>query len=246
VSAFTSTRPRVAAEGGRLRLVGQNVSGVEARGKHLLLRFEGGAVLHTHMGMTGSWHLYREGSRWRRPPHRARAVVTAGGVVAVCFDAPTVELVPPAQAPPLAALGPDVVAPDFDLAEARRRLRSRPEREIGAALLDQTALAGIGNIHKSEALFACGVSPFARVGALDDAALDRLVRTASRRMRESVLGGGRSRGAWVYGRAYRPCRRCGTRIERAAQGRPPRSTYWCPSCQGRKDRGPLASWKAIE
>jgi endonuclease-8 len=230
VTAFTSTKPRVAAEARRLRLVGQRVSGVEARGKHLLMRFERGAVLHTHMGMTGSWHLYREGSRWRRPAHRARAVVTADGVVAVCFDAPTVELMSPAQELPLAALGPDVIAPDFDLPEARRRLRSQPEREIGDALLDQGAVAGIGNIHKSEALFACGQSPFTRVGALDDAALDRLLHTAARRMRESVMG--RKRVTFVYGRARRPCRRCGTRLERAYQGDPPRSTYWCPRCQG--------------
>jgi endonuclease-8 len=205
------------------------MSAVEARGKHLLMRFERGAVLHTHMGMTGSWHLYREGSRWRRPAHRARAVVTAEGVVAVCFDAPTVELVSPAQEPPLAALGPDVIAADFDLAEARRRLRSAPEREIGVALLDQGAVASIGNIHKSEALFACGVSPFARVADLDDAILGRLLRTAARRMRESVLRRAPSRS--VYGRAARPCRRCGTQIERAPQGRPGRSTYFCPQCQ---------------
>jgi endonuclease-8 len=231
VTAFASTKPRLAAEARRLRVVGQRVSSVEARGKHLLLRFERGALLHTHMGMTGSWHLYREGSRWRRPLHRARAAVTAEGVVAVCFDAPTVELLSPAQEPPLGALGPDILAHGFDLAEARRRLRSRPEREIGAALLDQTALAGIGNIHKSEALFACGQNPFTRVSALDDAALDRLLRTAARRMRESVLGGGRSRATSVYGRTRRPCPRCGTLVERVYQGDPPRSTYWCPSCQ---------------
>jgi endonuclease-8 len=210
-------------------LVGQRVSGVEARGKHLLMRFERGAVLHTHMRMTGSWHLYREGSRWQRPAHRARAVVTAEGVVAVCFDAPTVELVPPAQEPPLAALGPDVIAPDFDVAEGRRRLRSRPEREIGAALLDQGAVAGIGNIHKSEALFACRQNPFTPVSALDDATLDRLLRTAARRMRDSVLA--RPRVTSVYGRAHRPCRRCGDLIERVHQGSPRRSTYFCPRCQ---------------
>jgi endonuclease-8 len=238
---FDSPLPPVMAAARRLRVVGRKVDSVDARGKHLLVRFEGGPVLHTHQGMHGSWHLYRPGSRWRRPAHRARVVVETAEVRAVCFDAPRVELLSAARErehPALARLGPDVLGEGFDLQEARRRLHSRGALEIGAALLDQQAIAGIGNVYKSEVLFLCGVSPFARVHTLDDATLDRLVATARRLMTRSVETGVRRTGSplapfalWVYGRAGRPCRRCGTTLQRRAHGDPPRSTFWCSTCQ---------------
>ena len=241
VVAFDSVVPAVTAAAERLRLVGRSVEGVEARGKHLLVRFTGGAVLHTHQGMRGSWHLYRRDGPRRRPASRARAAIETADVVALCFLSPVVELLSPSAVgshPALARLGPDVLKPDFDPAVARRRLRERTHAEIGVALMDQTALAGIGNVYKSEALFLSGVSPFARVGGLDDATLDSLVAVARDLMRRN-LGPGMRRTTtplspgrlWVYRRAGLPCRRCGSTIARAVQAEQARSTYYCPTCQ---------------
>lgn len=240
VTRFASTVPKVAAEARRLRIVGSTVSSVEARGKHLLMRFttRPPAALHTHMGMTGSWHLYRPGSRWGKPEHLARVVVETPEAVAVCFSPPTVEWLrdrDEAVQPALAGLGPDVVAPEFDAAAALRRLRARNEVSIAAALLDQRALSGIGNIYRCESLFGCGVDPFATVGSLPDDVLARVVTTARRMMRASVAGTARVAGIrsryGVYRRAGRPCRRCGTLIRARRHGTPPRTLYWCPRCQ---------------
>jgi endonuclease-8 len=241
VTALRLATPALSSEARRHRLEGSTVVAVEARGKHLLVRFSTGVALHTHLGMTGSWHLYRSGSRWRQPAHLARVVLEADGVVAVCFVPRVVELVAerdePAH-PTLVALGPDVVSEGFDAAAAVARLRERGRAEIGAALLDQTALSGIGNIYKSEVLFLRGVDPFAPVAVLAPERLRRIVETAHKLMRRSVVaqvhqtaGGGGSGQYWVYGRARRPCRRCATLIRVARQGSPSRTTYWCPRCQ---------------
>ena len=240
VTAFRSRLAAVALAARRQRVIGSEVTAVEARGKHLLVRFSTGAALHTHMGMTGSWHLYRAGSRWQKPEAMARVVLEAGPVVAVCFVPRVVELMPPGEEaahPSLARLGPDILAPARDEAPAVAGLRARGGDEIGAALLDQTVLSGVGNIWKSESLFLAGVDPFARVDAVDDAALARVVRAAMREMHRSVRDGagetdGRTRGRyWVYRRSGRPCRRCATVIRMARQGPMRRSTYWCPRCQ---------------
>jgi endonuclease-8 len=242
VTGFRSTLPRVAAEARRLRVVGSRVLAVEARGKHLLVRFGAAgarerAVLHTHMGMTGSWHLYRAGTPWRISEGAARAVIECGAVLAVCFSAPKVELLSPVAEiahAGLAGLGPDVVAPAFDLDAALARLRTRAAVPIGVALLDQEALSGIGNIYKSETLFLCGADPFAPVQSFGGPALARIVRTARRLMVAAVEGGGGTgprTASWVYRRSGRPCRRCGAIIARALQGEQRRSTYWCPRCQ---------------
>ncbi len=220
------------------RVVGKRVDAVEAQGKNLLIRFDGGLELRTHLRMNGSWHRYRPGERWRRPPARARLVLEVDGAVAVCFDAPVVELFETRAEPvhpTLSTLGPDLLSPDFDAAETHRRLR-HPERRdmtISAALLDQRALAGIGNIWRSETLFAERVDPLATVGSLDDATLDRLIAAARRLLVTSAgMGPGRAATA-VYRRTGRPCPRCGTPIRSAPlQGDSPRTTYWCPSCQG--------------
>ncbi len=207
---------------------GTVVDRVEANGKHCLLHFDDGRVLHTHMRMTGSWHLYRPGERWRKKPAAMRALVEVHDWVAVCFAAPVVELT---DAPPVAHLGPDLCRADADLDEAVRRMGelSPPDRTIGEALLDQRVAAGIGNIWKNEACFACGVDPFTPVGDLDDARRRQLLATASTQLRASTEG---DRGVMaVYGRRDRPCRRCGTTIRWAPQGDQRRGTYWCPTCQ---------------
>lgn len=131
VTAFSSPLPRVAESARRLRVEGSRIDTVEAKGKHLLMRFSNGAVLRTHMHMTGSWHLYRFGSRWQAPPHLARVVVRAGEVVAVCFSAPTVDLYDgPRARQAVSHLGPDVLAEELDEAEVLRRLRERGDEEI--------------------------------------------------------------------------------------------------------------------
>jgi endonuclease-8 len=236
---FQSPLPTVATAARRLEIVGSVVDRVEARGKHLLMRFQGGAVLHTHQGMKGRWHLRRTGAP---APRRApRAVVTVDGVVAACYGSPVVEVLSSRQVaahPALSRLGPDLLRSDFDPREARVRLRARGDFEVGVALMDQTAVAGIGNVYKSETLFLAGVSPFARVRDLDDETLNRLVATARELLGRNLGPGGRRttpRSApgplWVYGRRGRACRRCGTAIRRLSQGEQARSTYFCPRCQ---------------
>lgn len=241
VTAFESALPAVSQRAQGAGLVGQRVAGVEANGKHLLLRFEGGVTLHTHLGMRGSWHLYRTSSRWRKPRTSARIVLTADGVVAVCFAPMLAELLTPAELRKnlrLTRLGPDALAAGFDPAQAVTRLRARADLEVGVALVDQKALAGVGNIHKSEALFLCGVNPFARVEALADATLVRVVRTAAEQLRRGAERPERKGSPplapgtlYVYGRGGEPCRRCGETVRRAYQGLMRRSTYWCPRCQ---------------
>ena len=219
---------------------GATVVSVEARGKHLLVGFDDGHVLHTHMGMTGSWHLYAPGERWRKPPWLARAVVEVEGAVAVCFSAPTVELLHERDPTPhrsLDGLGPDlcVADPDLDGAVARMAQVPDPGTAIADVLLDQRVASGIGNVYKSEALFACGVDPFLPVERVDEPSRRRLLDTASHMLRANLGSGPRTTiagGLAVYGRARRPCRRCGTPIRTARQGPMARSTYWCPRCQG--------------
>ena len=224
-------------------LDGRRVERVEARGKNLLIHFDDGRSVLTHMRMNGSWHVYRPGERWQRAERRARLVLETDDFVAVCFDAPVVELVAAgrqAHHPTLARLGPDVLSSEFDAEEARRRLRARGDAPIGEALVVQRAVAGVGNIYKSESLFLSRLDPWRRVADIADADLDRLVATARELMTRNVgtmprstrptLGGGG--GTWVYGRRGEPCWECGTRIEMRRQGEALRSTYYCPKCQG--------------
>ncbi len=231
------------------RLVGARIDAVESVGKNLLIRFDNGLEVRTHLRMNGSWHRYRPGERWRRPAARARLVLEVPGAVAVCFDAPVVELFEQraeSQHHALAGLGPDLLDPGFDAAEAIRRLRdpSRADMAIAEAITDQRALAGIGNVYKNEVLFIERVSPFRAVRDVDDADLARLVETARRLLVVNAAGAGgperittgRDRASvgplWVYGRSGRPCRRCGTTLRSARQGRDiPRVTTWCPACQ---------------
>ncbi|MDQ3757965.1 MAG: DNA glycosylase [Actinomycetota bacterium] len=212
------------------RIVGRRVVAVEARAKHLLVRFEGGDVLHTHMQMTGSWHVYSRGERWRKPDWKAAAVLEAGDRVAVCFDAPVVELLTEREAeehPALAGLGPDVLRPPIDTAEVRRRAATRPPTtSIGELLLDQQVVSGIGNIWRCEVLFVRRVHPDTPIGDLSADELDALVTEAGR-----LMSTGRNRPA-VYGRAGRPCPRCGTPVAIKRAGDNDRHVYWCPTCQG--------------
>lgn len=221
-------------------LIGRRVEDVEARGKHLLVRFDDGRTLHTHMRMDGSWHIYRPGEAWQRSERVAVAVIETEPWVAVCFSAPTCVLLGPGElSEALRQLGPDLLDPDVDLGEALARLRGRPELPIGEALMRQHLVAGIGNVFKSEVLFLRRVSPFVKSGELSDEALRGLLEEAQRLMKESVRGGSRitrrrfgSSRLWVYGRSGKPCFTCGHRIRMRRQGEDGRSTYFCPACQG--------------
>jgi endonuclease-8 len=233
-------------------IAGRTVEAVRAAGKHLLVCFSGGLTLRTHLRMNGSWHIYRPGERWQRPARDMRVLVETADFVAVGFNVPEAELLDDAalaRHEGLRALGPDLLAEAFDEAEALRRLRARPDAEIANALLDQRAMAGLGNVYKSEILFLCGIDPTTTVGALSDDRLGKIVATAAKLIRANV---GESKGAgivtyggmrrttgranpadrlWVYGRGGDPCRRCRTPIAYRKQGPDARGTYYCPRCQ---------------
>ena len=246
VSGFRSDVPQVIAAAARAPLVGRTVSAVEAKGKHLFVRFgeaPDDPVLRSHLGMQGSWHIYRPGETWQRPERQARVVIETDRFVVPCFNAPTMELRTArdlAADPQLAALGPDAITDVFDADEAVRRLRARPDLAIGVAILDQRALAGVGNVFKSELLFIRRLSPFQRVAELDDAELRALVDEAHRQlvanrgggMRVTRPGAPRHETLWIYGRAGKPCRICGTIVRLRRQGDAGRTTYFCPVCQG--------------
>jgi endonuclease-8 len=205
---------------------------VEARGKNLLIRFDDGRALVTHMRMIGSWHLYQPGEPWKKPQRLARAVLATADAVAVCFNAPVVELLSARQlvrSERLRRLGADVLGPAFDASEAARRLAALPEMPIGEVLLLQSALAGVGNIYKSETLFACGADPFAPVAAFSAGEVGEIVTKARELMSANVSRS--PRPSRVYRRSGQPCRTCGTRIRMRRQGDAGRSTYWCPRCQ---------------
>jgi endonuclease VIII len=212
------------------RLCGRRLEWVEPTGKHLVMQFEGGLALHSHMRMSGAWHLYRVGERWRQPERRATAVLTFDDVVAVCFAAPVMELLVDARRP-VAHLGPDILVDPFDLDEVIRRSRQSEAPTLGELLLDQRVCAGIGNIYKCESLWAHGLDAWMRPAALDEERLRRLYLTARDLMRRNLVTIARQRHA-VHGRGGRPCPRCGTPIRIRAQGHQARLTYYCPRCQG--------------
>ncbi|MGI9595314.1 MAG: Fpg/Nei family DNA glycosylase [Acidimicrobiales bacterium] len=240
VAAFRA--PRLVESG---PAAGTEILDVQARGKFLLVHFADGSTLETHMKMTGSWHIYRRGERWRRSRSSARAVIeTDHGWVAVCFAAPHVKLVRstgPGVRSATGHLGPDLCSPDPDLAEAvdRFELRGRAAPLVDV-LLDQRICCGVGNVYKSEVLFACRLHPLTPVGSVDEAGRSRLVATAHDQLRRNLeprARGGRVTtdrvpgGLAVYGRGGLPCVACGELISSGRLGQHHRATYWCPRCQ---------------
>jgi endonuclease-8 len=211
---------------------GRIITHVSARGKHLLIWFSGDLVLRTHMRMHGSWHVYLAGQRWRRPRGDMRIVIGTADREAVAFNVPDAELKRAGdleRGGPIGDLGPDILAADFDADEAARRIEATPQTDIGDALLDQAAIAGIGNIFKSESLYAARMHPFTPVGGLTHDEVVRVIERA-RRLMQAAAADRRARFS-VYDRAGQPCRRCGTLISRHAQGLHRRVTYWCARCQ---------------
>jgi endonuclease VIII len=228
--AASAPNPRGRAAGVE-RLDGHTLERVSSHGKNLLFHF-GDLVLHSHMGMNGSWHVYPRGARWRKPRRSAWAVLAGERAEAVQFGGPTLRLLSPARAardPQLARLGPDVLAPELDPAPVIAAMRANPARTLGDALMDQSLVAGIGNIFKSEACFAARLDPWRPVGDLSDEELAAVLAAAREQMLAAVEGGGRHTFAVYRGR--RPCPNCGGRIRSRGQGDANRTTYWCPRCQ---------------
>jgi endonuclease-8 len=224
------------------RVTGRTVESVVARGKHLLMTFSGGLVLHTHMRMNGSWHVYPAGARWTRPRRDMRILVATDRAVAVGFNVPVAELLATRDLErhaDLRSLGPDLLGDTFDRVDAVRRMRERSQDPIADLLLDQRVVSGIGNVFKSEILFLAKIYPFTRASQLSDARLDELITIARKVMAASVAVGRRTTRSilnpgerlWVYGRGGKPCRRCGTPIRARKTGLDARLTYWCPACQ---------------
>ncbi len=217
------------------RLAGRAVQRVDTHGKHLFLRFEDGLVLHSHLGMTGAWGVYRPGRRWGRSPRRAWIVLARAGYEVVEFDGPLLELMTEGRTrfdQRLAALGPDVLADQFDSAAFLARVRGDdPTRPLGDALLDQRNVAGIGNVWKAEGCWEAEVDPWRTVSDVSDEELLRIIELTRPRMELSGRDGPRTIQPRVYGKSGQPCPRCGARIQARGQGDANRTTYWCPVCQ---------------
>lgn len=217
--------------GGVEQLDGRTLDGVESRGKHLLLGF-GDLVLHSHLGMSGSWRVHRPGGDFGRPAGSAWAILSGSENEAAQFGGPTLRVLGRSELARdrmLGRLGPDILAPDLDLAVASASLARAVGLQLGEALLDQRLVAGIGNIFKSEACFAARINPLRGLDGLSPAELGEVLGEARRLMSDAVQRG-RPDPA-VYRRAGRPCPRCGTPIASAGQGDANRRSYWCPNCQ---------------
>ena len=260
VTGFETGLAKLARVNDDSRLVGRVVEKVESRGKWLLIYFSGDLILVTHMLMSGSWHLYRPGERWRMGRTRMRVVIRAGDGSgeweAVAFNVPIAEfhtarsLERSAQ---VAQLGPDILADEFTVAGGVARLaaygREHPDAEIAVVLLNQRVLAGLGNVYKSEVAFAAGVNPFRAMRTITAKEMETMVDFAHRYMKANVVDGkgdgivtysgnrrtthamNREERLWVYRRQGQECRRCGATVMMRKQGEQARSTYWCPECQ---------------
>lgn len=222
-------------------LIGHKIIDVEARGKNLLIHFDDGRALYSHLRMDGSWHIYKPQVSWQKPEQLAKAVIVTNEYIAVCFNAPTVELLTETaikRHPVLSKLGPDLLKDTFNWDEVLRRLRAYDDIAIGEALMRQHILAGIGNVYKAEVLFLCKTNPFACVKQYSDHELKTIVYKARELLRQNIQGKMRKtrnsldkQRYWVYERSGLPCRKCGTKIQMRRQGIDGRSTYWCPNCQ---------------
>jgi endonuclease-8 len=223
------------------RLTGRRAASIEARGKHLLMHLDNGDVIHSHMGMTGSWHVYRPGQPWQKPERLAALTLRLDACVCVCFTPSTLALLTAAalrRHPHLSRLGPDLLATTVDEADVLNRFRMHNAAAIGDAVMNQTIACGIGNVYKSEILFLTRIDPFRPVHELTDDQLRTVVRTAVELMSRNLEGYprrtrfGRDGGNhWVYGRQGKPCFVCGATVRLRRQGDLGRSTYWCPPCQ---------------
>ena len=252
VTRFETALAPLASVDDNTPVTGRTVEKVESRGKWLLIHFSGDLILVTHMLMSGSWHIYRAGERWHRSRREMRVVIATAEFEAVAFNVPlakfyTARTLERDSAIP--KLGPDLLSSGFVADEAKTRLLAHGDEEIANVLLNQRVMAGLGNVYKSEVLFACGVHPFRLVRTLAAAEVECILDRAQRFLEANAKHGagngmvtytGQRRttraddpGArlWVYRRQAKECRRCGAAILMRRQGPGARSTYWCPDCQ---------------
>ncbi len=234
---LATPHPRFGRDRWPARLAGRAVTSVDAHGKHLFLRFEGGLTIHSHLRMSGTWRVLGRGQPWPRSPRSAWLRLRRGDREVLQFNGPVLELMTDSRTRldrRIAGLGPDILAPELDEGRFLRRLREDdPTRPIGDALLDQRTIAGIGNLWKVEGCFAAGIDPWRRTGEVSDEEALAVVHEARPRMRASSVDGIQDRFKVIYGRAGQPCPRCGpaSRISVRGQWDDNRPTFWCESCQ---------------
>jgi endonuclease-8 len=252
VTRFESVLPKLSRVDYDAPLAGRTIERVVARGKWMMIYFSEDLILLTHMLMSGSWHIYRPGEQWKQSRMNMRIVIETEKLHAIAFSVPVAEFHTAdtlARREGFKDLGTSLLSAEVDEVEIARSLRSRPELEVGVALMTQHLVSGIGNVYKSETCFACRVHPFRHVASLTDTELAALVATSRKFMRANVTdtsgdkivtytGMRRTTGRanpsdrlWVYRRTGEPCRKCATRIESRKQGLDARSTFWCPNCQ---------------
>ena len=231
---IATPHPRFARDRWPERLSGRGVRSVDAHGKHLFLRFEGGLTIHSHLRMTGSWRVIDSD---RAPSRAAWLVIRRDGRQVVQVKGPVLELMTDSRTrldQRLAGLGPDILAPEFDYGRFLRRLREDdPTRPIGDALLDQRTIAGIGNLWKVEGCFLAHVDPWRPAGEVSDDEVRTILAETRPRMQQSALDGIQDRFKVIYGKSGRPCPRCGPEaiIRVRGQWDDNRPTFWCPRCQ---------------
>jgi endonuclease-8 len=256
VTGFETGLAKLARVNDDAPLVGRVVEKVKSRGKWCLIFFSGDLILVTHMLMSGSWHLYRTGERWRMGRSRMRVVIRTEEWEAVAFDVPVAEFHTArslARSEQVPKLGPDILSDEFTVEGGVERLaaygRENPEAEIAVVLLNQRVLAGLGNVYKSEVAFAAGINPFRAMRTITPREMEAMVEISQRYMKANVVDGAgdgivtysgnrrtthssnREERLWVYGRQGQECRRCGAVVMMRRQGVQARSTYWCPECQ---------------
>jgi endonuclease VIII len=261
VTGFETGLAKLARVNDDAPLVGRTVEKVESRGKWCLIFFSGDLILVTHMLMSGSWHLYRTGERWRMGRSKMRVVIRTADWEAVAFHVPIAEFYTErslARSSQVPKLGPDILSEEFTVEGGVARLaaygRENPEAEIAVVLLNQRVLAGLGNVYKSEVAFAAGVNPFRAMKTITPREMEKMVEVAQRYMKANVVDGAssltggegivtysgsrrtthamdREERLWVYRRQGQECRRCGAAVMMRKQGVQARSTYWCPECQ---------------
>jgi endonuclease VIII len=252
ITRFETGYAQLASVNDQSPIVGRTVERVESQGKWLLIYFSGDLILATHMLMSGSWHIYRVGERWKMSRSHMRIFLATEAMEAVAFNVPIARFHTARSLERFSAvttLGPDVLGESFPTNEAEHRIQAHSDEEIGNVLLNQRVMAGIGNVFKSEICFACRVNPFRKVSTLRKEEVTCLLDTARKFLAANVTdtasdaivtytGLRRTTGSsnpanrlWVYRRAGEECRRCGTTILTRKQGLGARSTFWCPDCQ---------------
>jgi len=252
VTSFESVLPRLSRVDFDSPIAGRTIEKVEANGKWMLMHFSGGLILLTHMLMSGSWHIYRPGEAWQRRAIDMRVLIKTEKIWAVAFNVPIAEFHTTdtlRRRENFRSLGQNVLAANFDAAKSVESLLASADLEVGVALLNQSIIAGLGNVFKSEVCFACSINPFRRVSDLRIDEVTCLVDTARKfllanvtetsgdqmitytGMRRTTGRGNDQERLWVYGRRNKSCRKCGTPIESRKQGIDARTTFWCPQCQ---------------